>query len=628
MRRRVWTRVALVAAFAQLVVLDLPSDTAAASSYTLTVTTLGSGSVSVSPVASSYPAGTVVTLTASPASGWTFSSWSGNLTGYGNPSTLVMNGNYTVTTTFNQRGYYGITGDSRTVAEPSFPLACTVLTPQQSASSLNQSLFDTSRLQAAINNCPVGQAVALSASGTTNAFLTQPITLKAGVTLLLDPEVTLFGSTNYSDYNCTADLCTPLIDVAANTALNPGSAIMGYGVIDGQGSSCWQSAIDDGTRCPRLIWVGDYRTNSTSDNFTLYKITIQNAGQFHVYAISNGFTAWGVKITAPNNSPNTDGIDPSASSNITIRDSYISDGDDHVAIKAGIGHVSNVTITHNHLYSGHGISVGSETNAGVNNVLVSENVIDDANVGGTSTNSIRIKSDSSRGGEVKDVLYQDICLQNPGHAFVFDPFYSDATGSLIPYFHDIHMQNVHMLTTDSSSTFVGYDASRVLTMTMDDVVWDAYSSSDFTSAYTSNAAFTLGPGKVNFASTLQANASSDTNVRVSNNITNTSVPTYDCTGRYTYLAGELYSKTSSVTQGSPVTLTSILQPIVSGSAAPTGTISILEGTTVVAAGPVAGRLTYLTVPSVGTGPHIYTVQYSGDANYAPLSFGRFMVTGT
>src|SRR5262249_9297794 len=182
------------------------------------------GVVAVRPGAPTSPAGPVVPLTAGPASGWTFSGWSGNLTGYGNPSTLVMNGNYTVTATFNQHGYYGITGDSRTVAEPSFPLPCAVLTAQQSASSLNQSLFDTSRLQSAINGCPVGQAVELSGSGSINAFLTQPITLKAGVTLLLDPEVTLFGSTNYSDYNCTADLCTPLIDVAANTTLNPGSA--------------------------------------------------------------------------------------------------------------------------------------------------------------------------------------------------------------------------------------------------------------------------------------------------------------------------------------------------------------------------------------------------------------------
>lgn len=211
---------------------------------------------------------------------------------------------------------------------------------------------------------------------------------------------------------------------------------------------------------------------------------------------------------------------------------------------------------------------------------------------------------------------------------MFDPFYTDMTGSLIPFFHDIHMQNVHMLTTDSSSTFVGHDSSRVLTMTMDDVVWDAFSSSDFTSSHTSDAAFTLGPGKVNFASNLQANAPSDTNVRVTDSITNPSVPAYDCTGRYTYLAGELSSKTSSVTAGSPVTFTAILQPIVSGSAAPTGTLSILEGTTVVASAPVAGRLTYLTVPGVSTGAHVYTAQYSGDARNAPLGFGRFTVTGT
>jgi hypothetical protein len=108
-------------------------------------------------------------------------------------------------------------------------------------------------------------------------------------------------------------------------------------------------------------------------------------------------------------------------------------------------------------------------------------------------------------------------------------------------------------------------------------------------------------GKVSFASPLQANAPSDTNVTITNNITNPGVPTYDCAGRYVYLAGELSSKTSSVTSGSSVTLTAIVQPTVSGSAAPTGTISILEGTTVVASGPVAGRLTYLTVPSVSTG---------------------------
>jgi hypothetical protein len=96
------------------------SGTAVAQNFTLALNTLGSGTVSASP-AGPYAPGTVVTLTASPASGWSFSSWSGNLTGYANPGTLIMNGNYTVTATFDQVGYAGVTGDSRTVTEPAFP---------------------------------------------------------------------------------------------------------------------------------------------------------------------------------------------------------------------------------------------------------------------------------------------------------------------------------------------------------------------------------------------------------------------------------------------------------------------------------------------------------------------------
>jgi len=600
---------------------------AGAQTYTLTINTLGSGTVSASP-SGPYAAGTLVTLSASPASAWSFSSWSGNLTGYANPGTLIMNGNYTVTATFDQNGYAGVTGDSRTVTEPTFPPVCTTLLAQQSAGSLNQSLFDTSRLQTAINNCAVGQAVELSPSGSNNAFLTQPIVLKAGVTLLIDAEVTLFGSNNLSDYNCTDTDCTHLIQVAPNSG-TPGSGIMGYGTIDGQGSFCWDINASGGA-CPRMIYVGSPSTHASSDNFTLYKITLQNSTKFHFYAISNGLTVWGVKISTSGAGTNTDGIDPSASSNITIRDSYISDGDDHIAIKAGIGHVANMTIAHNHLYYGHGLSMGSETNAGIENVLATDNVIDQNGCANcSSSNDIRIKSDISRGGEVKNVLYQDTCIRNAGtqpHEFVFDPNYDpSASGNLIPFFHDIHMHNVHMLDAGNYSTFTGHDTSRVLTMFMDNVVWDAFNSNDFTSSYTSNAAFTLGPDPVSFASTLTADAPSDSNVMVTNNVSNSNPP-YSCTGRFVYLAGELFTKTPTVSAGSPVTLTSVLQPAINGSAAPTGTISILEGATVVASASISGRVTYITVPSVSSGTHTYTASYGGNASYAQLYYGKVTVT--
>ena len=68
--------------------------------YTLTINIVGSGSVTKNPDQATYIHGTAVQLTANPADGWTFSSWSGDLTGSTNPDTITMDGNKTVTATF------------------------------------------------------------------------------------------------------------------------------------------------------------------------------------------------------------------------------------------------------------------------------------------------------------------------------------------------------------------------------------------------------------------------------------------------------------------------------------------------------------------------------------------------
>jgi uncharacterized repeat protein (TIGR02543 family) len=71
------------------------------SQYSLSVSTVGSGSVTKSPNQASYASGSVVQLTAVPASGYTFGGWSGDLTGTTNPASITMNGNKAVTATFN-----------------------------------------------------------------------------------------------------------------------------------------------------------------------------------------------------------------------------------------------------------------------------------------------------------------------------------------------------------------------------------------------------------------------------------------------------------------------------------------------------------------------------------------------
>ncbi|KAL6124824.1 hypothetical protein ACLB2K_077333 [Fragaria x ananassa] len=57
---------------------------------------------------------------------------------------------------------------------------------------------------------------------------------------------------------------------------------------------------------------------------------------------SNDVEVSGILIRAPADSPNTDGIDISTSTNINIRDSSIGTGDDCIAINSGTSHV-NIT---------------------------------------------------------------------------------------------------------------------------------------------------------------------------------------------------------------------------------------------------------------------------------------------
>jgi uncharacterized repeat protein (TIGR02543 family) len=70
--------------------------------YALAITTVGGGTVSKQPNQSLYAYGEIQ-LTAVPAFGWRFESWSGAVTGTANPAKLLMNENKAVTATFVQQ---------------------------------------------------------------------------------------------------------------------------------------------------------------------------------------------------------------------------------------------------------------------------------------------------------------------------------------------------------------------------------------------------------------------------------------------------------------------------------------------------------------------------------------------
>lgn len=400
--------------------------------------------------------------------------------------------------------------DTRTVLEPQMPASCTTLKAQLiaaegSLSEANEDHPDTARIQAAIDKCPIGQGVRLISDGRHNAFLSGPLKLRQGISLLIDRGVTLFASRNPRDYDITSGACgktddnghgcKPLIQVIGADA-----AIMGDGVIDGRGGAkligqnkSWWDLAQDAKRennkqnCPRLV-IAD-----KADNFILYRITLRNSPNFHVMVSrTNGFTAWGVKIDSPENARNTDGIDPSGSKNVTITHSYIRAGDDNVAIKAGgAGATTNVTIAHNHFYYGHGMSIGSETFAGVSQILVS-----DLTMEGT-TSGLRIKSDSNRGGLVENVVYENVCIRDVKNPIAMDPYYEHnmAKGERVPVYHNIQLRGVHSL-TPGKITLIGTDAQHSLSVQFDGVIIENQKAEDVQTQY---GLFLIGPGATNLS---------------------------------------------------------------------------------------------------------------------------------
>jgi polygalacturonase len=406
--------------------------------------------------------------------------------------------------------------DTRNVTEPVVPPVCITLAAQLTATTgglvaTDEQKLDTARIQQALDHCGKGHAVALHAQGSANTFLSGPLELRQGVTLLIEKGVTLYASRDPKVYETSPGACG-LVNEEHSSGCKPliavrhvsGAGIMGDGVIDGRGGakilgkdvSWWdlaEQAHDHGRQqVPRLI-IADY-----ADDFTVYRITLRNSPNFHLaYSHGNGFTVWGLKIDTPRRDSrhktarNTDGLDPGASKNITITQSYIRAGDDNIALKGGEP-ISNVTISHNHFYWGHGMSIGSETQGGVSHIRVTDLSLDGTDSG------IRIKSNGSRGGLVHDVVYDDVCIRNSPNPISLDTGYTAGgtlQGNSPPTMRDITLINTRV-SGGGTISFNGYDHDHRIAATLDSVQL----TDDRAYAYSlHHADITLGPGPVNLA---------------------------------------------------------------------------------------------------------------------------------
>ncbi|GAV64164.1 Glyco_hydro_28 domain-containing protein, partial [Cephalotus follicularis] len=191
------------------------------------------------------------------------------------------------------------------------------------------------------------------------------------------------------------------------------------GKIDGQGAAeAWkQVSCSHSMRCDTLVTSLKF-TNVSSG--TISNIALANSKAFHlVIHNSDDIHVYDVKITAPGDSPNTDGIHISQSTNIYITSSNIGVGDDCISIGQGSNNiiVSNVTCG-----PGHGISVGSLGKSS-NEKDVTGIHVRNCTINGTQ-NGIRIKTwPGAPVSSASNLTYEDIAMINVSNPIILDQEY-------------------------------------------------------------------------------------------------------------------------------------------------------------------------------------------------------------
>ncbi|MDQ2686369.1 MAG: glycoside hydrolase family 28 protein [Armatimonadota bacterium] len=279
--------------------------------------------------------------------------------------------------------------------------------------------LDTAAFQKAIADCTqAGGGVIDVLAG---RYHTGPLTLGGRTELRLEA-----GATIRFEQDPDAYQSLPKPFRAFLTFLGDDVALTGAGTIDGQGAPWWtrfrHSRTTPGTpefQRPRLVAFNNGR------RVLVRGVALANSPSFHlVPSRCEDVTIENITITAPADSPNTDGMDPSLCRNMRITGCRIDVGDDNIAVKSGkddpahpLGPSQNLDIRDCTFLHGHGLSIGSETNGGVRGMTV-ERCTFDGTVSG-----IRMKSSRGRGGTVENLTYSDITMKNVRTAIDISSYY-------------------------------------------------------------------------------------------------------------------------------------------------------------------------------------------------------------
>lgn len=271
-------------------------------------------------------------------------------------------------------------------------------------------------------------------------------------------------------------------------------AITGNGIIDGEAKNTWikwkplekkdqllsREMNHKNTPIKERIFGGGHYLRPqliqfvNSKNILVEDVQIEDSPFWCVHLLkSKSITIRGVKYNAHNN--NNDGIDPEYSSDILIENVLFDNADDNVAIKAGRddeGRSNSATPSENIVirnceFKGlHAIVIGSEMSAGVRNVYV-----ENSKFRGYLKRGIFIKTNSDRGGYVKDIYFNNLAFGKVEDClYITANYHGEGSGLFPSKVSDISFSNISCVeATNTGIVIEGFPDRKVTNIKLDNI---------------------------------------------------------------------------------------------------------------------------------------------------------------
>ncbi|MFD1604663.1 glycoside hydrolase family 28 protein [Flavobacterium artemisiae] len=282
---------------------------------------------------------------------------------------------------------------------------------------------------------------------------------------------------------------SPLI--YANNCTN--IAISGEGTIDGEGGKTWKTFKAKEGKGKELSREMNHTNVPVEDrkfgenyflrpqmiqflnckNILVENVRIENSPFWCLHLLkSQSITVRGISYKSLNH--NNDGIDPEYAKDVLIENVNFDNGDDNVAIKAGRDHEGrmnaatpsqNIVIRNCNFKGLHGVVIGSEMSAGVQNVFV-----ENCKTIGYLKRGIYLKTNADRGGYIKNIFVHNIQLDQVEDCLYITANYHGEGKGYQSDISNVHFSNITCNKASESGIVIqGFPEKKIKNITLTNI---------------------------------------------------------------------------------------------------------------------------------------------------------------